>query len=494
MASLTSMARESTDLDQHQIAHLQRLLAAWGLLADLCFADLLLYVPDRQTGRYLIVGQIRPTTSQTVYRADWVGASVDRADQPLIHRAYTVGTITEGEVTVEVLGERLRVLAIPVRHNGEVIAVLTRELGLSDNRQAGELEQHYIRIFGRFAKMIADGAFPFGAEDDVDAETTRVGDGVVLLDGSQRVTFASPNAVSALHRVGVHANTEGHQLGELGLEDGSVRNAYRQRLPQSEEVERGHEVTVVVRCVPLIEGDTVAEAMVLLRDISEVRRRDLLLLSKDATIREIHHRVKNNLQTIASLLRIQGRRLESDEAKGAVEESVRRIRSIALVHEMLSAAGSGDQAPFADIVRSLTRMVSDSMLTSEYPVGVTVTGDVGELESPFTTRLAVVLSELMQNAVEHGFARDRRQEIQHAPAVRVELERVGADLVVRVVDNGVGLPPDFDVQTTPSLGLSIVRTLVATELRGTLELQRVGNHTVAELVVPLTQGLEVQQQ
>ena len=73
-----------------------------------------------------------------------------------------------------------------------------------------------------------------------------------------------------------------------------------------------------------------------MRDVSELRRRDRLLLSKDATIREIHHRVKNNLQTIASLLRLQGRRLASVEAKQAIDESVRRIRSIALVHETLA--------------------------------------------------------------------------------------------------------------------------------------------------------------
>ena len=78
-------------------------------------------------------------------------------------------------------------------------------------------------------------------------------------------------------------------------------------------------------------------AVVLLRDVSDLRRRDRLLVSKDATIREIHHRVKNNLQTISSLLRLHGRRLESHEARAALEESVRRIRSIALVHETLSA-------------------------------------------------------------------------------------------------------------------------------------------------------------
>ena len=184
--------------------------------------------------------------------------------------------------------------------------------------------------------MIAAGEFPFASEEGLTEEAPRVGDGVILLDGSARVEYASPNAVSALHRIGVHANTEGMRLGELGLEEAVVRTAFSLAVPDTEEIERGPQVTVLMRCIPLLEHGKVTGAVVLLRDISELRRRDRLLVSKDATIREIHHRVKNNLQTISSLLRLQGRRSSSPEAKAAIEESVRRIRSIALVHEILS--------------------------------------------------------------------------------------------------------------------------------------------------------------
>ena len=93
------------------------------------------------------------------------------------------------------------------------------------------------------------------------------------------------------------------------------------------------------RCIPLVEGGSVVGGVLLVRDVSELRVRDRLLLSKDATIREIHHRVKNNLQTISSLLRLQSRRLTNEEAKAAVNESVRRIRTIALVHETPRVGG-----------------------------------------------------------------------------------------------------------------------------------------------------------
>ena len=140
----------------------------------------------------------------------------------------------------------------------------------------------------------------------------------------------------------------------------------------------------------------------LLRDISELRRRDRLLLSKDATIREIHHRVKNNLQTISSLLRLQGRRLSSPEAKAAIEESVRRIRSIALVHETLSH-DAGDDVPFLEIVRPLVRMVEEGLISPDRPIRFKVVGDAGILPAAVATPLAVVLTELLQNVVDHAY-------------------------------------------------------------------------------------------
>ena len=142
-------------------------------------------------------------------------------------------------------------------------------------------------------------------------------------------------------------------------------------------------------------------AMVLLRDVTDLRRLDRLLLSKDAAIREVHHRVKNNLQTISSLLRLQARRLEPGKGQEALREAERRVRSIALVHEILSRE-PGDEVPFDEIVGSLVRMAEDSVVSGDR-IEIQVTGDVGEVAADVATPLAVVLAELLQNAVEHAF-------------------------------------------------------------------------------------------
>jgi two-component system, sensor histidine kinase PdtaS len=491
MASLAELARFHTSLDTRSLGHIQRLVAGWGLLSDFCFADLLLFAPTAGStdgDRFLVLGQVRPSTSQTVYRADWVGVEVNEEERPLVTRAFRLGEIIEGETTISALKERVRVLCIPVRCEGEVIGVLTRESAPSFGRQPGELERTYVAIFNRFARMIAAGDFPFDAQDLETEEAPRVGDGVILLDASQRVEYTSPNGVSALHRIGVHANAEGLRFDELGLDDSQVRTAFTGMAPVTEELEAGPEVTVLIRCIPLIEHGTVSGAVLLTRDISELRRRDRLLLSKDATIREIHHRVKNNLQTISSLLRLQGRRLDSPEAKGAIEESVRRIRSIALVHETLSRE-AGDDVAFIEIVRPLVRMVEDGMSSPDRPVRFSVEGDGGVLPAQVATPASVVLNELLQNAIDHAFPSGI--DLLAAPgSVTVALANNGSRLVATVRDDGIGLPEAFDLATSPGLGLSIVRTLVTSELMGTISMRRAGGPdgrpgTVVELDLPV---------
>jgi two-component sensor histidine kinase len=400
MATLGELTRQHTSLTRDEIDHLQRLIGEWGLLADLSFADLLLYVPDTD-GKWIVVAHVRPATGQTIYAMDYVGTAAE-VELPLLDKSYGSGEICEGEIEVESVPEPVRMMATPVRCDDKVIAVLSREWASRSSRQPGELERTYISLFQRFTSMIAEGSFPFSGPVADSSAAPRVGDGVLVLDEEARVRFASPNAVSALHRVGIGANAVGLRLAELGFNDSPVRRAFETKLPVVEEFDQTSDVTLLARCMPVLAGGGVTGGVLLLRDVTEVRKRDRLLLSKDATIREIHHRVKNNLQTISSLLRLQGRRLNSEEAKAAVAESVRRIRTIALVHETLSRE-PGDDVAFLEIVRPLLRLAEEGLQSPDRPVRFTVQGDGGRLPSTVATPLSVVLTELLQNAVDHGF-------------------------------------------------------------------------------------------
>jgi two-component sensor histidine kinase len=389
--------------------------------------------------------------------------------------------------------------SIPVRDEGRIIAVLSREWLVDNARRPGQLETTYADIFSKFAEMVSQGLFPFEGRVADASVAPRVGDGVIVLDAATRVRYASPNAVSALHRVGVSANAIGQTLAELGVAETAARNAYERKEPVIEEIEQTTEVTLLTRSIPLLrqanDDVEVTGGVLLLRDVSELRRRDRLLLTKDATIREIHHRVKNNLQTISSLLRLQGRRLTSPEAKEAVAESVRRIRTIALVHETLSRE-PGEDISFIEIVRPLMRLVEEGLQSADRPVTFQAKGDGGRLPATIATPLSVVILELLQNAVDHGFP-----EGSAGGAVVVVLSHDEDELHIQVVNNGIALSPDFDFAKATGLGLSIVRTLVTTELAGTIEMRQAtqadgvssgvsmtkdGQGTVVELRLPVS--------
>jgi two-component sensor histidine kinase len=503
MPKFTELVREQTSLDRDQTAHLNRLVSEWGMLADLSFSDLLLYVPAGP-GRWVIAAQVRPATGQTMYQTDWVATAANESERRVLDRAFESGVVSEGEIVVEGIPDETRMRAIPVVFEGAPIAVLTKEWIELVGRRPGELERAYGSAFDRFATMIADGGFPFAQRVGDSSAAPRVGDGVMLLDDDAQVQYVSPNANSALHRVGIQASAIGMRLAELGFHDGPVRQAYERLEPIVEEFEQGADVTLLCRCVPIVASsglpadgaaasiERVIGGLLLVRDVTELRKRDRLLMSKDATIREIHHRVKNNLQTISSLLRLQARRLSNPEAKAAVSESVRRIRTIALVHESLSRE-PGEDIAFIEIVRPLLRLAEEGLQSPDRPIRFKVSGDGGRIPANTATPLSVVLTELLQNAVDHGFPEGSR-----GGDVAVSLAQSGGQLHIEVVDNGRGVDPGFDLDGTTGLGLSIVRTLVTTELNGTIsmrpaepaDLDRVGygssyaRGTVVELTVP----------
>jgi two-component system, sensor histidine kinase PdtaS len=493
MATLADVARQRTALSDDQIEHLQQLVAEWGFLADLSFADLLLYAPSGQ-GRWAVIAQVRPSTSRTIYVEDYVGKEAKYSNE-LLDQVLTSGSLCEGDIEVDGLTEPARMLGIPVRYRNEIVAVLAREFSTRNTRMLGELERTYLSVFERFAVMVAEGSFPSEGPLEDSSAAPRIGDGTILLDDEARVRYASPNAMSVFHRVGITANAVGMRLTEMGFNDSSARRALETRRPVIEEFDQTTDITLLARCLPIMAGGEVTGGLLLVRDVTEVRKRDKLLLSKDATIREVHHRVKNNLQTISSLLRLQARRLQSAEAKAAVNESVRRIRTIAVVHETLSRE-AGDDVNFVDIVRPLLRLSEEGLQSQDRPIRFTMHGEGGRLPTTVATPLSVVLIELLQNAIDHGFP-----EGSAGGDVVVDLSRIGAVLNIAVINDGVGLDPGFELNKATGLGLSIVRTLVTTELGGTIMMRsgtkadfvavgiddaRDGTGTVVHLTVPIS--------
>jgi two-component sensor histidine kinase len=471
MSTLAERIREVSDLSEQQAERLRLLCSSWQVLADLSFSDLLLYVPSRSHDEYEIVAQLRPFTSQTLYPQDMVRTRVTQPEQPIVERAYREGRIWAQSEPVLVDGIPIRMDAVPVRFEGNVIAVITKEGSPATSRRPGRMEQVYLDVAEHVSSMIAEGLYPY---DGMSAgDWPRVGDGLFRFDESGHVSWASPNALSSIRRLGVKQNVLGRYLDELGLGPTPVSEALVSGRLADGELAYGDN-HVMIRVLPLLENGRSVGAIALARDVSEIRQRDRVISGKDAMIREIHHRVKNNLQTIASLLRLQGRRLQSEEAKAALQESVLRIGSIALVHETLSE--DADVAEFGEVARRIGAMVAEGLLLPERGVEIKVAGSTGPLEAQVATPLAVTLTELIQNAIEHAFPDGR------GGTIGVELSRDDDEVSVIVWDDGIGI--SGDALEGARLGLQIVRTLVQ-ELDGRFEIGS-ENGTRVELHIPLS--------
>jgi two-component system, sensor histidine kinase PdtaS len=470
MATLADRIRRISEMTIEEAEHLRTLCSSWQVLADLSFSDLLLYVPMRRADRFEVAAQIRPFTSQTLYPQDMVGTRVTQPEQPIVERSYREGKIWSQPEPVLVDGVPIRMDAVPVRYKGKVLAVVTKEGSPATSRRPGRLEQVYLEAAEYVSHMISEGSFP---GPRMPGDWPRIGDGLFVLDETGRVRWASPNALSSLRRLGIKQNILGRYLGELGLGGTPVEEAFARSTTLDGELERG-DTYIVLRVVPFIDSGSVMGGIVISRDVSEVRQKERLISVKDATIREIHHRVKNNLQTIASLLRLQARRLNSEEARSALQESVLRISSIALVHETLSENPS-DVAEFGEVVRRISRMVGEGLISPDADIQVSVTGTCGAISADLATPLAVTVTELAQNAIEHAFVgRDSGR-------ISITLARISDHVVVRVHDDGVGI--EESALQSSRLGLQIVRSLIA-ELGGTFDISN-DNGTKTEVRVPI---------
>jgi two-component system, sensor histidine kinase PdtaS len=473
--TLPELARDHTELGVDDLAWLALLQADWQIIADLSFADLVLWLPDREGTGYWAAGQMRPTTGPTALVDDVVGTFVATGRRSLLDAALRDGRIArEGDPEWRD-DVPVRVEAIPVRRGNRIIALVARNTNLHGVRTPSRLELAYLQTASELTQMIAHGTFPYPGQRSDHADSPRVGDGFIRVDAGGTVTYASPNAMSVYRKLGLTSDLTGQRLAEvtrqlvppaMRSDEESISAVLGGRMPRDTEI-GNRQGTVIVRSIPLRPTGEHTGALILLRDVTDLRSRDRELVTKDATIREIHHRVKNNLQTVAALLRLQARRIGSTSGREALEEAVRRVGAIAVVHETLSQTYE-EEVEFDEVADQLLALVSE-VGAQAGAVRLRRTGSFGTIGSDVATPLAMVLTEVLQNAMEHAFV----EGSPDAPAGTVEVCAVNADgiLAVRVLDDGVGLPVGFDPAASRSLGLSIVRTLVG-ELGGTLRIER----------------------
>ena len=445
---------------------IRSLLGDWQLIADLAFSDLVLWVPSRN--KLVAHAHARPAAAATIFYRDITG-NLPRSDwEETINQAWELGVVVVPQQVAQYEGSTTRVSAYPVfgkggNLSGKPVAIITKHTNLGEARLPNKLQLNFVAAGEQLLKMVATGEFPI-----IEAGTAqrrgapRANDGFIRLDEAGRVLFASPSALSIFNRAGVDGELEGRLFSEtvskipsgFGVVDEGLplvltgKGAWRTDL----EFES---LTIAVRSVPLLDNGKRIGAFVLCRDVSELRFRERELITKDATIREIHHRVKNNLQTVSSLLRIQSRQSSSEEVKESLQQAQRRVSAIAVVHDVLSE-GVDQEVPFDQIFKRILQLIPETTSSFHNTINSEFEGSFGELSAERSTTLALVLTEIVANAVEHGIG-------ERSGTIAVLAERDPKTLRIEVVDDGAGLP---EGKVGSGLGTQIVRTLVESELRG----------------------------
>jgi two-component sensor histidine kinase len=416
-----------------------------------------------------------------IYEDSLVERQVTFADEPNVIRSLTEGRRGTVEVRRQIgnrppsaKGAPIVQEAYPIRRaDGRVIATVCIETNLIERERHRRRSGVFQRALRQFQESILAGELRVADQLTSFAEH----DGVMVVDAQHRIQYVSGIATSLYRKLGYAGDLLKRRIEDLEMDDHQiVLEAMEQGRCLQREMRVG-ELVWIKKAIPLFTrrrglrrmlspGEPVRRldgALVIIHDETDTRRQEEELQVKVAMIQEIHHRVKNNMQTIASLLRLQSRRAESDQVRRALQDGINRILSVAVIHEFL-AHQEARVINIRDVSQRIINQIREGVLDSERGIRLDLRGPNIYLPTQPATVCALVINELLQNALEHGYDR------QEGGTVTVRLQDDGEQISIAVDDDGLGLPEAFDLSQTRSLGLQIVRTLAEGDLKGNFEL------------------------
>lgn len=440
---------------------LQNMLPALGLASDIARAKLTVFLPDSDKKFFNIYKQIRPLTLLGEAGADMTGQRVRCLEEPLVARAM--------QQNIPVTGKR------------------EWKLGIFSSFRVFPLRDGFGKCFGALSfdtddpdEVMLRTALDFLMSVPVGSvrqyERLSPEDGLMVVD-AQKVIIAVNNKARHIFQVLHVADVLGRRTNDLAINWPLVGMVIDTGIAESKQFFM-HGRLLLMKVLPVPARPKSNCAIVILQDITELHKKDEELLIKSAVIKEIHHRVKNNLQTIVSLLRLQERRTESSEAKSILQDCIGRVNSIAVVHEYLSQQGDG-MIDVGKVAKSIYQALVSSMLNSDFVLETDFATDNVLLPSEKATSIALILNELLQNAIEHAFAGRTNGKLT------VRFNDSGSCYELLIADNGVGLPPDFSWQQSSSLGLKIIKTMAEADLKGSFALVSLADGGVqASVIIP----------
>ena len=459
---------ELVDDDRHRLS---RLAAHLNLLADLSHADLLLFRPSGEQA--LVIAEARPEPVPSLYAESQLGRQVRRTEAPHVFKVLFDGSSRQHFAGVMLRGVPTMQEVFAIRNaRGQTIAAVSSEMPMLEHERLRKRSAVFRRAIARLREVILAGRLQGGEK----VGRLSVHDGVMVIDSRGIIQYISAVAEHLYRRLGYADSLVKTQLSELDTNEYvcframELGSCLEQRIVEKNQV-------WIKRAIPLLpseEGSLLERlrarrgmangAIVIIQDVTDEERKEQELKIKTAMIQEIHHRVKNNLNTIASLLRLQARRGNGSPAAEDLQLAVNRILSIGVVHEFLSK-DDGAAINMHEVCNRIVGEVRHGTLDPDKQIEIRLEGAKQfYLPTQQATSCALIINELLQNAVEHGY-RDRAEG-----TIVVRLEETDDSMLVEIRDDGAGLPDDFKLEDS-GLGLRIIRTLVQEDLKGQFSLE-----------------------
>ena len=474
------------DLAQDDRDLLERVAGHLPLLADLTHADAVLFA--RAGDQVIVIGQAQPVPVPSPYTLPVaVGRPMARDEVPLVFRVLFDGRTRNQVTTTVIRGAPVLQEVFPVRNErGDVVGALRSEMLLIEHERQRKRHATFRRAIARARELIVAGRLQGGEK----LGRLGVHDGIMVIDAAGRIEYLSAPAEHLYRRLGYADNLVKTQLQELETSEYICFKAMERNVCLEQRVQE-HDLVWIKRVVPLTSDvdsswtarligrrGVPAGAIVAIEDVTDELQKEQELKIKTAMIQEIHHRVKNNLQTIAALLRLQARRTGTAEVADQLRESIGRILSIAVVHEFLSHEETS-VINIHEVSNRILTEVRTGVLDHSRPITLSLEGTRSfTLPAQQATSCALIINELVQNAVEHAFVG------LPGGSIVVRLLEQGDSLYIEIEDDGRGLPPDFDPVRQGGLGMQIVRSLVREDLKGEFELNSAGRGVSAVVSFP----------
>lgn len=452
MSSIEAVCSSASSLSQVQIHILKHSEELLQFASDLSHRDLQVLVPGRKAGTLVLAAQrmslSQPAGEERTSAA--VGTVLAGYEAPIALQVLQTGQVIQGGKELD-YGRIEPMVAYPFVDNaGETMAVLVF-IGAVEAAREVLTETAVMALRVPIEREPCDLYRPLSLQD-----------GIILVNCNGVVIYTDEMAESIMHMRGHSGMFLGSNIYNTPSSLTGAKQVLATREGIVEDVTAGG-VVFTRRVIPLLQGGKVRRVIVVLTEKTELYRKEEELMIKMSVIKEIHHRVKNNLQTIASLLRMQMRRTNSQEAKDVLKESVNRILSISLVHEILSHHDE-EHIDIADVAQKLLTLLAHSMAGADCQIYTQFSGDALPLPSDEAASLALVLNETITNAIIHGF--ENRREGHLSVTIQCTADRC----TIAVDDDGVGMGNTaVEPVQRKHLGLTIVRTLVEKDLKGTLE-------------------------